>query len=154
MDPNGAFWGGFGLLPQKSSLLWINGLDIGRFWLHFGGPKMVKKVINIDAHFGISFCVHFRSILVPNLDTFLDTFLIKTDEKWEMCEHVNFDNPPHENLEGQRAPIWRKSHVFSDLKSFPDLGMIFRSILVRFGSHFGSILVIKTRSKKEAKNRG
>ena len=43
---------------------------------------------------------------------------------------------------------------FSGLKSFPDLGMIFRSILVRFGSHFGSILVIKTRSKNETKNRG
>ena len=56
-------------------------------------------------------------------------------------------------FEGQRAPKVRNSHVFSVLKSFPDLGMIFRSILARFGSNFGSILVIKTRSKKESKNR-
>ena len=48
----------------------------------------------------------------------------------------------------------RNSRVFSDLKSFPDLGMIFRSILARFGSHFGSILMIKTRSKIDATHRG
>ena len=45
-----------------------------------------------------------------------------------------------------------KVMFFSDLKSFPDLGMIFRSILDRFGSHFGSILVMKTMSKIDAKN--
>ena len=72
-----------------------------------------------------------------------------------MCEHVIFDNPQLDNLnnEGQRAPNSRKSQVFSDSKSFPDLGWIFKSILARSGVHFGNILVIQTRSKKESKNR-
>ena len=47
----------------------------------------------------------FGALFVTILDQFWyqiwtlsDTFLIKSDEKWEMCEHVFFDNPPHENL--------------------------------------------------------
>ena len=72
-----------------------------------------------------------------------------------MCEHAMFDNPPHENLknEGQRTQVSRTSRVFPDFKSFPDLGMIFRSILDRFGSNFGSILVKKMMSKIDTKNK-
>ena len=55
-------------------------------------------------------------------------------------------------FEGQRATKVRKSLVFCVLKSWPDLGVVSRSILANFGSHFGSILVMKTISKIDAKN--
>ena len=81
--------------------------------------------------------------------------MIKAGEKPKNVKMVIFAPRLSEKLilEGQRAPKVKGSHIFPKFKSCPDLGTIFRSILVRFGCHFGSILVIKTRSKIESKNR-
>ena len=151
----GRTWGAPGATTSKGLL------TVNSFFGHwpilapFGGPQNGPKSDKNQ-------CLFWEHFLCPKLinfgiksGSFWDTCLIKSGEKSKNEKMVIFAPRLSEKLifDGQRALKVRKSHIFPMLKSCPDLGTTFRSILTRFGSHIGSILEIKTMSKNSVKNR-